>query len=85
MVRKLREDYRAQVAMQSQLRILPYTYHGRGKKYDLTVPNIDRLRESRGQEELRHQASNSLYFRNPHKDLLTITLVVVTCSTLVVS
>ena len=46
MVRKLRENYRAQVAMQSQLRILSYTYYGRGKKYDLTVPNIDRLQVS---------------------------------------
>ena len=28
LVRKFRKDYRAQAALQSQLRILPYTYHG---------------------------------------------------------
>ena len=32
--------------MQSQLRLLSYTHHGRGEKYDLAVPNLDRFQVS---------------------------------------
>lgn len=43
--------------MQSQLCLLPYTYHGRGKEHDLAVPDPDQLQVSRGQEEFRTQVS----------------------------
>ncbi len=43
MVRQLREDDQAQTTLQSQLRLLPYTNHGRGEEHDLAVSVIDPL------------------------------------------
>ena len=45
LVRVFGEDLRAQIALQSQLRVLPDTYHGRGSKHDLAIPNLDRFQE----------------------------------------
>lgn len=47
------KDNHTQIAVQSQLCLLPYTYHGRRKKYDLAVPNPDQLQVSWRQEEFR--------------------------------
>jgi len=64
MVRKLREDHRSQAALQGQLCLLPYTHHGRRKKHDPTLPNLNQFQEPRRTEELRRQviqASDRIY------------------------
>ena len=46
LVRKLGENHRTQAALQSQLRLLPHTYHGRGKEHDLAISDLDRFQVS---------------------------------------
>ena len=65
LVRVGRENLRAQTALQSQLRLLPYPDHGRGPQHDPAVPDADQLGIARGQEEFRYQVRK----RNPGQTL----------------
>lgn len=51
-VRRRRQDYGAQVALQGLLLVLQVANHGRGTQHDPSVPEFDQIQERGGEEEV---------------------------------